>query len=270
MSTKKPKKKKTSSNHKTAKTNAKKSKKNSEVTPAKDWKEKEEREAIRVERMPIKTRPKKKKQKETPPKEEKTKKPSKTIPKEWKEETRGPKKTKKKERKSLITTLKRSISIRKPMEEEKDKLTEPMNLVIILNPAKHRDIIEYIEKNVSSGGRAEWVRDSIRLKMRIEEGVYGLNAAGQDTAQQRGTEEMMKNVFGQFAETMTKVMTDIRRDQAIREPAAPARPRPIARPERIDREGPPQLKKIESKTTADMKPERPALDDAISAIIVVE
>jgi hypothetical protein len=176
-------------------------------------------------------------------------------------------------RRSLISALKRGISIKGDTPSVSSK--DPMNIVITLSPAKHADIIEYIEETVPPGGRAEWVRDSIRLKMRIESGVYGLNASGQDEAQ-KGTEETLQTVFGQFAEVMTKVMTDlkteqptskpVRADTEVRRPKSPPR-------EREDRGGPPQLKKIEveeDKKVEELKPDRPSLDDAIGAIVVVE
>jgi len=176
-------------------------------------------------------------------------------------------------RRSLISALKRGISIKgdSPSISTKD----PMNIVITLSPAKHADIIEYIEETVPAGGRAEWVRDSIRLKMRIERGVYGLNTSGQDETQ-KGTEETLQTVFGQFAEVMTKVMADLKTEQPTTRPVRTTgeveRPMPPPR-EREDRGGPPQLKKIEveeDKKVEEIKPDRPSLDDAIGAIVVVE
>lgn len=259
-------------------------------------KKKEENEKGRVEQMPIKNRPKKKtskkkekkeaKEKSTKKKEKKSKKkeakdePTQKkekqkeakkqepkIPEEWKE----PKKEgeEKRERKSLIETLRRSISLRGPPKEEEE--ISPMNLVVTLNPLKHRDIIEYIEENISSGGRAEWVRDSIRLKMRVEEGVYGLNASEKS---QKETQEMMQSVFGQFAEVMTQVMTDLKNQGGMRggRPSSSVRQsRPRSTRDRRPTGGPPKLKKVEGKgTSEDLKPERPALDDAIGSIVVVE
>ncbi len=175
-------------------------------------------------------------------------------------------------RRSLISALKRGISIKS--DTPSTSSTDPMNIVITLSPAKHADIIEYIEETVPPGGRAEWVRDSIRLKMRIERGVYGLNTSGQDETQ-KGTDETLQTVFGQFAEVMTKVMADLRTDQATSRPVRTVDvERPTAQPrERVDRGGPPQLKKIEveeEKKVEELKPERPSLDDAIGAIVVVE
>ena len=150
-----------------------------------------------------------------------------------------------------------------------------MNIVVTLSPAKHVDIIEYIEETVPAGGRAEWVRDSIRLKMRIERGVYGLNTSGQDETQ-KGTEDTLQTVFGQFAEVMTKVMSDLKSEQPttrqVRADSDSERPRPPPR-ERVDRGGPPQLKKVEvkdDKLLEELKPDRPSLDDAIGAIVIVE
>ena len=150
-----------------------------------------------------------------------------------------------------------------------------MNIVITLSPAKHLDIIEYMNENVAPGGRAEWVRDSMRLKMRIERGVYGLNADSEGKGKE--SEETLQTVFGQFAEVMTKVMTDLRTGQThYTEPlssSTPPRSRPIQSTEASPvRGGPPQLKKIETtkQPKEDLKPDRPSLDDAIGAIIVVE
>jgi len=200
-------------------------------------------------------------------KNERSKKPA---PKEDKESHEAPDKGK---RRSLISALKRGISTKgdSPSASSKD----PMNIVITLSPAKHADIIEYIEETVPAGGRAEWVRDSIRLKMRIERGVYGLNTSGQDESQ-KGTDETLQTVFGQFAEVMTKVMSDLKSEEPatrqVRAASDTERPRPPPR-ERVDRGGPPQLKKVEikdEKKLEELKPDRPSLDDAIGAIVIVE
>ena len=192
------------------------------------------------------------------------------IPDEWKTSDKEDDVDKGK-RRSLISTLKRSISIKggdKPVSTLKD----PMNIVITLSPAKHADIIEYIEETVPAGGRAEWVRDSIRLKIRIEKGVYGLNTSGQS----KESEEQLQTVFGQFAEVMTKMMTDLRTTQPTPSRTAEAAPiaapkRPVTPRERPPPGGPPQLKKIETDEKAEeIKPDRPSLDDAIGAIIIVE
>jgi len=208
-----------------------------------------------------KTKPKSSARKKT----EKSKKPAR---KEGKVTHDDPKKGK---RRSLISALKRGISTKGDRPASKD----PMNIVITLSPAKHADIIEYIEETVPAGGRAEWVRDSIRLKMRIERGVYGLNTSGQDETQ-KGTDETLQTVFGQFAEVMTKVMSDLKSEQPTTRPVQAAsdteRTRPPPR-ERVDRGGPPQLKKIEikdEKLLEELKPDRPSLDDAIGAIVIVE
>lgn len=200
----------------------------------------------------------------------KNKKSKKPAPKEVKESHEVPDKGK---RRSLISALKRGISTKGDTPSASSK--DPMNVVITLSPAKHADIIEYIEETVPAGGRAEWVRDSIRLKMRIERGVYGLNTSGQDESQ-KGTEETLQTVFGQFAEVMTKVMSDLKSEQPATRPVRAAsdteRPRPPQR-ERVDRGGPPQLKKIEikdEKKLEELKPDRPSLDDAIGAIVIVE
>ncbi len=197
-----------------------------------------------------------------------------TVPEEWKEITKETSADlDKNKRRSLISALKRSISTKTTTSPS--SLADPMNIVITLSPAKHADIIEYIDENVPAGGRAEWVRDSIRLKMRIERGVYGLNTSGQDTTQ-KGNEETLQTVFGQFAEVMTKVMTDLRTSQPETGPRKiippmETRDRPIPR-ESPARGGPPQIKKIdtEGKEAEEIKPERPSLDDAIGAIVVVE
>lgn len=197
-----------------------------------------------------------------------------TIPKEWKEESKETSKDiEKGKRRTLISTLKRSISLK---GDKTDSLTlDAMNIVISLNPAKHMDIIEYIEENVPAGGRPEWVRDSIRLKMRIERGVYGLNTTGQNGS--KDSEETLQTVFGQFAEVMTKVMTDLKTSQPSTQ--APMTSSEIRRqrapPPQIDKSasgGPPQLKKVETSEgdKEEFKPDRPSLDDAIGAIIVVE
>jgi hypothetical protein len=110
--------------------------------------------------------------------------------------------------------------------------------------------------------------------MRIERGIYGLNTGGQES-NQKDTEEMMQNVFGQFAEVMTKVMTDLKSttgtDGRMVTPVRDTSP-PRIRPEREPPSGPPKLKKIETdkKEQPDIKPDRPSLDDAMGAIIVVE
>ena len=197
-----------------------------------------------------------------------------SIPKEWKEESKEVSRDLDKgKRRTLISTLKRSISIKSDKPES--TISEPMNIVITLSPAKHLDIIEYIDENVAPGGRAEWVRDSIRLKMRIERGVYGLNTGSEESKDT----ESLQTVFGQFAEVMTKVMTDLRDGQAPTG-AQPARttasPASRSRPPKIEpqtaRGGPPQLKKIETDEAnkKEILPDRPSLDDAIGAIIVVE
>ncbi|MCF2142733.1 MAG: hypothetical protein K9W42_03445 [Candidatus Heimdallarchaeota archaeon] len=207
-------------------------------------------------------------------KETKTKKETKTaIPKEWIEASDSSELEKSK-RRSLISALKRSISVKTPTSP---RGTEPMNIVITLSPNKHADIIEYIEENIPAGGRAEWVRDSIRLKMRIERGVFGLNA-GQETT--RGTEETLQAVFGQFAEVMTKMMNNLREGQtATPQRLTPPREDMQIRPTPRRREpsvsgGPPKIKKIETaeggEKVKEIKPERPSLDDAIGAIVVVE
>ncbi|HUT79879.1 MAG TPA: hypothetical protein VMZ29_01650 [Candidatus Bathyarchaeia archaeon] len=199
----------------------------------------------------------------------------KTIPQEWIDASKeiDPELDKGK-RRSLISALKRSISVKGPTP---GSLKDPTNIVITLSPAKHADIIEYIEENVPAGGKAEWVRDSMRLKMRIERGVYGLNTSGQDTTQ-KGGEEALQTVLGQFAEAMTKVMTDIKSSQVDSEPRRitptleETRPRQTPR-ERSLKGGPPQIKKIDTqngKIAEEIKPDRPSLDDAISSIVVVE
>ena len=174
-------------------------------------------------------------------------------------------------RRSLISALKRSISIKGPSTTS----NEPMNIVITLSPAKHNDIIEYMEETVPAGGRAEWVRDSIRLKMRIEKGVYGISTTEKDSTQ-KGTEEALQTVVGQFTEAMTRVMTDLRTSQTTTRQVSSTQEIERSRTapqEREPREGPPQLKKIENgdkKKFEEQKPDRPSLDDAISAIVVVE
>ncbi|NHJ03214.1 MAG: hypothetical protein EAX90_00150 [Candidatus Heimdallarchaeota archaeon] len=196
------------------------------------------------------------------------------IPKEWKEESKETSKDiEKGKRRTLISTLKRSISLK---GDKTDSLSfEAMNIVISLNPAKHMDIIEYIEENVPAGGRPEWVRDSIRLKMRIERGVYGLNTSGQNGS--KDSEETLQSVFGQFAEVMTKVMTDLKTSQPTTQAQMTSTEtrRQRAPPSQIERPasgGPPQLKKVEAseEDKKEFKPDRPSLDDAIGAIIVVE
>ena len=199
----------------------------------------------------------------------------KTIPKEWKEDSKETvRDIEKGKRRTLISTLKRTIALKGDKEES--LTVDPMNIVISLSPAKHLDIIEYVEENVAPGGRAEWVRDSMRLKMRIERGVYGLNTTGQNGTKE--TEETLQTVFGQFAEVMTKVMTDLKTSQPTpqeytsRGEAGRQRPPPPKVERSTTAGGPPQLKKIETDETEkdEFKPERPSLDDAIGAIIVVE
>ncbi len=204
--------------------------------------------------------------KKTPTKNKKSQ-----IPDDWKTEPKEDYQEKGK-RRSLISTLKRSISIKGGVKST-STLKDPMNIVITLSPAKHADIIEYIEETVPGGGRAEWVRDSIRLKMRIEKGVYGLSTSGQNGSPKE-SEEALQTVFGQFAEVMSKMMTDLKTPQPT---SSATGTRPIPSPSRstTPRErtsgGPPQLKKIESEELADeIKPDRPSLDDAIGAIIIVE
>jgi hypothetical protein len=215
--------------------------------------------------------------KESTKEAKKTTKPkSKTSSSKKKKETKKPVTVESQDegkRRSLISALKRGISIKGDTPSISTK--DPMNIVITLSPAKHADIIEYIDETVPAGGRAEWVRDSIRLKMRIERGVYGLNTSGQDETQ-KGTEETLQTVFGQFAEVMTKVMSDLKTEEPASRPVRAAaeveRPRPPPR-ERVDRGGPPQLKKVEveeDKKIDELKPDRPSLDDAIGAIVVVE
>lgn len=211
------------------------------------------------------------KDKDKPKSTSKTKKT--TIPKEWKEESKETSKDiEKGKRRTLISTLKRSITLK---GDKTNSLTlDAMNIVISLNPAKHMDIIEYIEENVPAGGRPEWVRDSIRLKMRIERGVYGLNTTGQNGS--KDSEETLQTVFGQFAEVMTKVMTDLKTSQpSTQAPMASTETRRQRAPPQIDKPtsgGPPQLKKVEASEVdkEEFKPDRPSLDDAIGAIIVVE
>jgi hypothetical protein len=221
--------------------------------------------AKKTESKDTKTESKTEPKSSTNKKEKQTKK---TVTKETKESQEEGK------RRSLISALRRGISIKG--ESPSGSIQDPMNIVITLSPAKHADIIEYIENTVHAGGRAEWVRDSIRLKMRIERGVYGLNTSGQDETQ-KGTEETLQTVFGQFAEVMTKVMSDLKTEQPESKPVRAAasdadRPRPPPR-ERVERGGPPQLKKVEvtkDKELEELKPDRPSLDDAIGAIVVVE
>ncbi len=203
-----------------------------------------------------------------------SKKSKKTIPQKWKEESKEVSRDLDKgKRRTLISTIKRSISLKG--DKPKTPSSEAMNIVVTLSPAKHMDIIEYINENVATRGRAEWVRDSIRLKMRIERGVYGLNSGGSEDAKDS---ESLQAVFGQFADMMTKVMTDLRDGQQTASPisstptAATTRPRPAPSVARPTRGGPPQLKKVEidEKTQKEMMPDRPSLDDAIGAIIIVE
>lgn len=210
--------------------------------------------------------------KKTPSKKTETKSKKSQIPDEWKTDPKDDEQEKGK-RRSLISTLKRSITIKggdKVISTSKD----PMNIVITLSPAKHVDIIEYIEETVPAGGRAEWVRDSIRLKMRIEKGVYGLNTSGQNGSPKE-SEEALQTVFGQFAEVMSKMMTDLKTPQQTTSSSGSTRPIPPPSRPTTPRErpsgGPPQLKKIETDAAADeIKPDRPSLDDAIGAIIIVE
>jgi hypothetical protein len=215
--------------------------------------------------------PSKKTKKESTPKEKisskkkDTKETKTTIPKEWKEEESEFEKGK---RRSLISALKRSISLKSPST---GLVKDPMNIVVTLSPAKHLDIIDYIEETVAPGGRAEWVRDSIRLKIRIEKGIYGLNTGGEDTQKESG--EAFQQVMGQFAEVMTKIMSDLR----TTEPSTPVerveRSRPLPPAAKPSRGGPPPaVKKVEtdeSKEDEEAKPDRPSLEDAMSAIIVV-
>lgn len=197
-----------------------------------------------------------------------------TIPKEWIESTKDSNTDLDKgKRRSLISALRRSISVKGTTTPS--TVADPMNIVITLSPAKHLDIIQYIDENIPSGGRAEWVRDSIRLKMRIEEGVYGLNTSGDETIQ-KGSEEKFTAVMGQFAEVMTKMMTEIKssngRPTRITPTPEPTRPRPTPR-ERPATGGPPQIKKVDTEGETnkdDLKPDRPSLDDAIGAIVIVE
>ncbi|NHK32151.1 MAG: hypothetical protein FK730_12410 [Asgard group archaeon] len=194
-----------------------------------------------------------------------------TIPKDWKDIEES--EIEKGKRRSLISALRRSISVKGPTPGGIVK--DPMNIVITLSPAKHLDIIEYIEENVAAGGRAEWVRDSIRLKMRIERGVYGLNTGGQEDTQ-KGSEEALQTVMGQFAEVMTKVMSDLK----TTEPSTSRRSTsPIEQerkrtppPDRVVKGAPPVVKKIETEDSEkeEIKPDRPSLDDAMSSIIVVQ
>ncbi|MHA1355397.1 MAG: hypothetical protein ACTSR1_09525, partial [Candidatus Heimdallarchaeota archaeon] len=159
------------------------------------------------------------------PSKTKSKSKKSQIPDEWKTEPKEGEQEKGK-RRSLISTLKRSITIKggdKAVSSSKD----PMNIVITLSPAKHVDIIEYIEETVPAGGRAEWVRDSIRLKMRIEKGVYGLNTTGQNGSPKE-SEEALQAVFGQFAEVMSKMMTDLKTPQQTTSSSA----RPLPPPSR--------------------------------------
>ena len=194
-----------------------------------------------------------------------------TIPKDWKDIEDS--EIEKSKRRSLISALRRSISVKGPTPGGITK--DPMNIVITLSPAKHLDIIDYIEENVAAGGRAEWVRDSIRLKMRIERGVYGLNTSGQEETQ-KGSEEALQTVMGQFAEVMTKVMSDLKTtqpssSQRVAPPIEQERRR-TPPPERVAKAGPPVVKKIETEESEkeEIKPDRPSLDDAMSSIIVVQ
>jgi hypothetical protein len=215
-----------------------------------------------------------KKEKEKKPsstKKKTTKKETKTtIPKDWKDIEES--EIEKGKRRSLISALRRSISVKGPTPGGIAK--DPMNIVITLSPAKHLDIIDYIEENVAAGGRAEWVRDSIRLKMRIERGVYGLNTGGQEDPQ-KGSEEALQTVMGQFAEVMTKVMSDLKTTQpsTTRRTALPIEQQRTRAPppERETTGGPPVVKKIETEDSEkeEIKPDRPSLDDAMSSIIVV-
>ncbi|MHA1243310.1 MAG: hypothetical protein ACTSP7_01940 [Candidatus Heimdallarchaeota archaeon] len=93
------------------------------------------------------------------PSKTKSKSKKSQIPDEWKTEPKEGEQEKGK-RRSLISTLKRSITI-KGGDKGVSTLKDPMNIVITLSPAKHVDIIEYIEDTVPAGGRAEWVRDSM-------------------------------------------------------------------------------------------------------------
>jgi hypothetical protein len=236
--------------------------------PATKKKEEKDKKKTSSKKVTDKSTPKK----TTPKKESEAKSKKPQIPEEWKTDPKEDEQEKGK-RRSLISTLKRSISI-KGGDKTGSSLKDPMNIVITLSPAKHADIIEYVEETVPPGGRAEWVRDSIRLKMRIEKGVYGLNTSGQNGAPKE-SEEVLQTVFGQFAEVMSKMMTDLKTTQITESSSGSARPIPPPTRPTTPRErpsgGPPQLKKIESNEAADeLKPDRPSLDDAIRAIIIVE
>ncbi len=215
-----------------------------------------------------------KKKKSSTKKSTSSKKSKKTIPQKWKEESKEvSRELDKGKRRTLISTIKRSISLKGDKPETTS--SESMNIVVTLSLAKHMDIIEYIDENVAPRGRAEWVRDSIRLKMRIERGIYGLNTGGLEESKDS---ESLQSAFGQFAEVMTKIMTDLRDSQQTTArpisstPAAATRSRPTPSATRPTRGGPPQLKKIEldEKSKKEMMPDRPSLDDAIGAIIIVE
>ncbi|NHJ49024.1 MAG: hypothetical protein FK733_14655 [Asgard group archaeon] len=209
--------------------------------------------------------------KKKPTKDTKAKETKTTIPKEWKDKEEVSELEKGK-RRSLISALKRSISIKGPTP---GSLKDPMNIVITLSPAKHLDIIDYIEETVAPGGRAEWVRDSIRLKMRIEKGIYGLNTGGPEGTQ-KASDESFQKVMGQFAEVMTKLMEDSRTQPATPQRVAttPERSRPPPPSVRASRSAPPPaVKKVETEKSEkedELKPERPSLDDAMGAIIVVQ
>jgi hypothetical protein len=255
------------------------------VTKKKD-KKKNSQEEKKKEVMPVKKRPKKSsktksrkatqkakkktKAKEKEPSKTKEEKTKKAIPKEWKKDDDSEKEEKKK-RTGLIAALKRSIFTKDEPQITEEETIEPMNIVVTLNPAKHRDIIEYFEENILYGGRAEWVRDSIRLKMRVEEGIYGLEKPGQEGST-KDTEKMMQDVFGQFAQVMTDVMSNIRANQTQAVGSGAPRRQLISRPSsQSDLGNAPKLKKMNGgEKSQDFKPDRPALDDAIGSIVVVE
>jgi hypothetical protein len=103
-----------------------------------------------------------------------------------------------------------------------------------------------------------------------------LNTGGPEGTQ-KTSEEAFQKTMEQFAEVMTKLMEDSRSQPVApqRTTATPERSRPPPPPSVRPSRGapPPAVKKVEtteSDKEDELKPERPSLDDAMSAIIVVQ
>ena len=164
--------------------------------------------------------------------------------------------------KSLKITLEDLKRERK--ERKKEIEIEPMVLAVTLNPSKHADIIKYLLENVEEGGRSEWIRDAIRLKMRLEEGTFSQGGMGGITPE---FTFLIQALMGQIQRSTAFGMAET--NQGMMGGSPMARP-PTSQPNTTTglMGASPALKKVEGAVTDDFKPDRPSLDDVIDDMLI--